>query len=74
MRREQHNPMGRFISSCIVGNTHYCLNRGEDSETYSSHGTLCHCVHRHRRCKISGFHGGDYEEWRLLGCYAVWLL
>jgi hypothetical protein len=18
--------------------------------------------------------GGDYEEWRLLGCYAVWLL
>jgi hypothetical protein len=25
-------------------------------------------------CKISGFHGGDYEEWRLLGCDAVWLL
>jgi hypothetical protein len=25
-------------------------------------------------CKISGFHGGDYEECRLLGCYAVWLL
>jgi hypothetical protein len=25
-------------------------------------------------CKIWGFHGGDYEEWRLLGCYAVWLL
>jgi hypothetical protein len=25
-------------------------------------------------CKISGFHGGDYEEWRFLGCYAVWLL
>jgi hypothetical protein len=23
--------------------------------------------------KISGFHGGDYEEWCLLGCYAVWL-
>jgi hypothetical protein len=21
------------------------------------------------RCKIGGFHGGDYEEWRLLGCY-----
>jgi hypothetical protein len=21
-----------------------------------------------------GFHGGDYEEWRLLGCYVVWLL
>jgi hypothetical protein len=25
-------------------------------------------------CKISYFHGGDYEEWRLLGCYAVLLL
>jgi hypothetical protein len=25
-------------------------------------------------CKICGFHGGDYEEWCLLGCYAVWLL
>jgi hypothetical protein len=25
-------------------------------------------------CKIWGFHGGDYEEYRLLGCYAVWLL
>jgi hypothetical protein len=24
--------------------------------------------------KIGGSHGGDYEEWRLLGCYAVWLL
>jgi hypothetical protein len=20
-------------------------------------------------CKILSFHGGDYEEWRLLGCY-----
>jgi hypothetical protein len=24
--------------------------------------------------KIWGFHGGNYEEFRLLGCYAVWLL
>jgi hypothetical protein len=24
--------------------------------------------------KIWGFHGGDHEEWRLLGCYAMWLL
>jgi hypothetical protein len=24
--------------------------------------------------KIWGFHGGDYEQWRLPGCYAVWLL
>jgi hypothetical protein len=27
-----------------------------------------------RVCKIWGFHGGDYDEWRLLGCYTVWLL
>jgi hypothetical protein len=25
-------------------------------------------------CKIWGFHGRDYVEWCLLGCYAVWLL
>jgi hypothetical protein len=25
-------------------------------------------------CKIWGFHGGDYEEWCLLGYYAMWLL
>jgi hypothetical protein len=25
-------------------------------------------------CKIWGFHSGDYEEWCLLGWYAVWLL
>jgi hypothetical protein len=25
-------------------------------------------------CKIRGSHGDDYEEWRLLGCYTVWLL
>jgi hypothetical protein len=25
-------------------------------------------------CKIWGFHGDDYEEWRLLACYAAWLL
>jgi hypothetical protein len=25
-------------------------------------------------CKILGFHGGDYEDWCLLGCYALWLL
>jgi hypothetical protein len=29
---------------------------------------------KYKLCKILGFHGGDYEEWCLLGCYAVWLL
>jgi hypothetical protein len=37
-------------------------------------GTCC-CSHNPTiRCKIWGFHGGDYEEWRLLGSYAVLLL
>jgi hypothetical protein len=31
-------------------------------------------VNMKKKCNISGFHGGDYEEWCLLGCYAVWLL
>jgi hypothetical protein len=22
-------------------------------------------------CKISGFHGGEYNEWRLLGCSSI---
>jgi hypothetical protein len=25
-------------------------------------------------CKVSGFHGSYYEEFSILGCYAVWLL
>jgi hypothetical protein len=25
-------------------------------------------------CKIWGFHGGDYKQCHLLGCYTVWLL
>jgi hypothetical protein len=27
-----------------------------------------------KHCKIWSFHGGDYDERCLLGCYAVWLL
>jgi hypothetical protein len=36
--------------------------------------TAVKIVHVLSLCKIWGFHGGDYEEWCLLGCYAVWLL
>jgi hypothetical protein len=25
-------------------------------------------------CKIWGFHGGDNEKYRILGCYAAWFL
>jgi hypothetical protein len=27
-----------------------------------------------RYVRFEVFNGGDYEEWRLLGCYAMWLL
>jgi hypothetical protein len=26
------------------------------------------------KCKVGGYHGGDYEEWRLLACYVMCLL
>jgi hypothetical protein len=29
---------------------------------------------KYSSCEEEGFHGGDYEEWCLLGCYTVWLL
>jgi hypothetical protein len=34
---------------------------------------LMWCAIKLYTCKIWGFHGDDYEKWRLLGCYAVWL-
>jgi hypothetical protein len=40
-------------------------------------GTKFHVVDdkwRNRCGETGGYHGGDYEELRLLGCYAVWLL
>jgi hypothetical protein len=36
--------------------------------------TLPELEQRFLHFKIRGFHGGDYEEWCLLGCCAVWLL
>jgi hypothetical protein len=35
---------------------------------------LDHVMNNILLCKIWGFHEGDYEEYRLLGCYAVLLL
>jgi hypothetical protein len=32
------------------------------------------CNMKSSNVKSWGFHGGDYEELCLLGCYAVWLL
>jgi hypothetical protein len=35
---------------------------------------LSHPRRRHSSCKIWGFHGGDYDDYHLLGDDAVWLL
>jgi hypothetical protein len=43
-------------------------NRGTTKTSSGTEGKINHSI-----CKIRGFQGGDYEEWRLLGCYAVWL-
>jgi hypothetical protein len=47
-------------------------------EVYKAHvlgwDAVCLIGMKLQKCKIWGFHGGDYEEWCLLGCYAVWLL
>jgi hypothetical protein len=32
-----------------------------------------HYKAKKRVCKILGFHGGDYEEFHISGCYAIWL-
>jgi hypothetical protein len=34
----------------------------------------CEFTSEDKLLTLLGFHGGDYEEWRLLGCYAVWFL
>jgi hypothetical protein len=31
-----------------------------------------HCSTQLMLCNVWGSHGGDYEEFRLLGCYTVW--
>jgi hypothetical protein len=42
--------------------------------SHSGGGPLLVNATHHELCKICGFHGGDYKEWRLLGFYAMWLL
>jgi hypothetical protein len=37
-------------------------------------GNIYKTFNENKQKKILGFHGGDYEEWCLLGCYTVWLL
>jgi hypothetical protein len=35
---------------------------------------LLHFTNYENYRNIWGIHGGYYEEWRLVGCYAAWLL
>jgi hypothetical protein len=41
---------------------------------YFFHSCTTFFIQLHIFSKIWGFHCGDYEERRLLGCYAVWIL
>jgi hypothetical protein len=47
-------------------NNQFVLHRRHITSPLQSPGRLM-------LCKISGFHGDDCEECRLLGCDAVWL-
>jgi hypothetical protein len=67
------------ITQKVAGNLLFTLR----VQIYRSHGRndahqtimfeICTQVQTVYMYKIWGFHDGDYEEWRLLGCYAAWL-
>jgi hypothetical protein len=62
--------MAECISERVKSvSTQDICNNYQDTNWYI---TLLH--HTYIFCNIWGFHGGDYEEWCLLGCYVVWLL
>jgi hypothetical protein len=42
-----------------------------DIARWGLEGKDCQWLLEIRVYKRRGFHGGDYEEWCLLGCYAV---
>jgi hypothetical protein len=41
------------------------------TESGKIHNYRCENLKSYKMGKIWGFHVGDYEEWRLLGCYAM---
>jgi hypothetical protein len=61
-----------FISGVKVISLHFPRLQIHSGDTDARMDGLTHKQVSFR--KIWGFHGGDYEEWYLLGCYAVWLL
>jgi hypothetical protein len=50
------------------------LNPTIDSETFWTHSTNNQFAGNTLTCRIWGFHGSGYEECRLLGCDAVWVI
>jgi hypothetical protein len=65
-----YSPMLLNIQNSLWNNSILSVLRSVPTwiREHFSDGNISHC------CKIWGFHGDDYEEWCLLGCYAVWLL
>jgi hypothetical protein len=58
-----------IVKNRSFGEMYHVHRRGEKNQRASNNISS-----NYAKRKIWGFHGGDYEEWRLLGCYAVWLL
>jgi hypothetical protein len=48
----------------LIGRNYLCIKTDMKSPDYFPISV---------KMERQGFHGGDYEEWRLLGCYTVWL-
>jgi hypothetical protein len=70
-----HNKETEFEDvHCRVLNQWQTLVSMEIISSSKNNANFLDQVSERHLCKIWGFHGGDYEEWCLLGCYAVWLL
>jgi hypothetical protein len=60
------------VSAIVMQTQHLHIHINVQSYCFLKYFVILHISKWH--CKIRGFHGSDYEECRLLGCYAVWLL
>jgi hypothetical protein len=63
------------IGACVTGNPKAGRPDGlRRAARLPAHRGAWALHHRLRTSQISGFHGADYEERRLRGCDALWLL
>jgi hypothetical protein len=62
-----------LVWTAIGGSSEHSHGSQTDQEQWGRGRNTAQCQFREptRWCTIWGFHGGNYEEWCLLGCYAV---